>query len=83
MPNWEVIQKEWETTKIIFKALAKKHEAKEGTLKIRRSREKWTKDATNKKDVTITKKIQPKKQRKEPIELLDELTDMQKAFCFN
>lgn len=47
MPNWEEIQKEWETTKITFKALAEKHGVKEGTLKSRRSREKWSRDATD------------------------------------
>ena len=52
MPNWEEIQNELETTKITFKALAEKHDVKEGTLKSRRSREKWTRDTTNKKDAT-------------------------------
>lgn len=57
MTNWDEIQKEWETTKITFKALAEKHDVKEGTLKSRRSREQWTRDATNKKDATdATKK---------------------------
>lgn len=82
-PNWNEIREEWETTKITFKALAEKHNVKEGTLKSRRSREKWSRDATNKKDATNSKKMQPKKEKKEPIELSDELTDMQKAFCFN
>lgn len=92
MPNWKEIQKEWETSKITFKALAEKHNVPEGTLKSRRSREKWSKDApsekwsrdaTVKKDATFSKGMQPKKKIKEPIELSDELTDMQKAFCFN
>ncbi|QUW22471.1 hypothetical protein JSQ81_02470 [Sporosarcina sp. Marseille-Q4063] len=42
-----------ETTKITFKALADKHDVKEGTLKSCRSREQWSKDATHKKDATI------------------------------
>ncbi len=58
MPNWDKIRSEWETTKITFKALAEKHGVKEGTLKSRRSREGWSrdatkKDATNRKDATV------------------------------
>ncbi len=71
MPNWEEIRKEWETTKITFKALAEKHGVKEGTLKSRRSREKWSRDATKKKDATKNKKVatnskemQPKKEQR-------------------
>ncbi|MCG5104437.1 hypothetical protein [Oceanobacillus alkalisoli] len=71
MPNWEKIRLEWETTKITFKALAEKHGVKEGTLKSRRSREKWTRDATKKKDATKTRKVatnskevQPKKEQR-------------------
>ncbi|ARK23299.1 hypothetical protein SporoP37_00395 [Sporosarcina sp. P37] len=47
MPNWEEIREEWETTKITFKALAEKYGVKEGTLKSRRSREGWSRDATD------------------------------------
>lgn len=54
MPDWNEIRNEWETTKITFKALAEKHGVKEGTLKSRRSREGWSRDAT-KKDATIQK----------------------------
>lgn len=56
-PNWEKIREEWETTKITFKALAEKHDVKEGTLKSRRSREQWSRDATNTKDATKSKKV--------------------------
>lgn len=56
-PNWEKIRDEWENNKITFKALAEKHNVKEGTLKSRRSREKWSRDATNKKDATKRKKV--------------------------
>lgn len=56
-PNWNEIRKEWETTKITFKKLAEKHGVKEGTLKSRRSREKWSRDATKKKDATKNKKV--------------------------
>src|SRR5690625_266415 len=81
MPNWKKIQKEWETTKITFKALAEKYDVKLGTLKSRRSREKWSRDATGKKDATPTKKMQPKKEDKEPVVISDNLTDKQRLFC--
>ena len=80
MPNWEEIQNEWETTKITFKALAEKHGVKEGTLKSRRSRERWSrnKDATKtKKDATIKKVATPKDVFVES----DDLTDKQRLFC--
>lgn len=68
MANWEEIQKEWETTKITFKALAEKHDVKEGTLKSRRSREKWTrnKDATKKKKDASIKKVATRKKPRYP-----------------
>lgn len=84
MPNWDKIRKEWETTKITFKALAEKHNVAEGTVKSRRSREKWSreKDATKSKEVaTISKKMQPKKEIKEPVVESDNLTEKQRLFC--
>lgn len=56
MANWDEIQKEWETTKITLADLAEKHGIKLGTLKRRKSREKWSRDATE-KDATKTKKV--------------------------
>lgn len=55
MANWDEIQKEWETTKITLTDLAEKHEVKLGTLKSRKSREKWSRDATKKDATKITK----------------------------
>lgn len=55
--NWEDIKCEYETTDITLKALAEKHEIKLGTLKSRKSREKWSRDATTKKDATKTAKV--------------------------
>ena len=81
MPNWNKIREEWETTKITFKALAEKHDVKEGTLKSRRSREKWTRDATGKKDATLNKKMQPKNEEKKPVVISDDLNDKQRLFC--
>ena len=84
MPNWEEIQHEWETTKITFKALAEKYDIKEGTLKSRRSREKWTRDPTE-KDATKKKKkdasIKKVATIKEVFVESDDLTDKQRLFC--
>ncbi|AVK85279.1 terminase small subunit [Lysinibacillus sp. B2A1] len=55
MANWDEIKKEWETTKITLADLAEKHEIKLGTLKSRKSREKWSRDATEKDATKITK----------------------------
>ncbi len=82
MPNWGKIRNEWETTKITFKALAEKHGVKEGTLKSRRSREGWSRDATKTEKVTtISKKMQPEKEQFEPVVESDDLTDKQRLFC--
>ncbi len=87
MPNWEEIQREWETTKITFKALAEKHDVKLGTLKSRKSRDKWSrgapkKDATKiQKVATPKKRMQPKKEVIEPVVESENLTDKQRLFC--
>lgn len=88
MPNWNDIRHEWETTKITFRALAEKYGVKEGTLKSRRSREKWSRDVTKKKDATknkrvatIPKKMQPKNEEIEPVVMSENLTDKQRLFC--
>jgi len=65
-PNWEEIRHEWETTKITFKDLAEKHDVKLGTLKSRRSREKWSRGATPKKDATIEKDATQKNEGMQP-----------------
>ncbi|MEK5331541.1 hypothetical protein [Lysinibacillus sp. FSL W8-0992] len=56
MANWDEIKLEWETTKITLADLAEKHDIKLGTLKSRKSREKWSRDATE-MDATKTKKV--------------------------
>lgn len=87
MINWDEIKIEWETTKITLAALAEKHDIKLGTLKSRKSREAWVRDAPNKdatkkkKDATISKRMQPKKEVKEPVVVSDELTEKQRLFC--
>lgn len=94
MANWDEIQKEWETTKITLAVLAEKHGIKLGTLKSRKSREKWSRDAT-KKGATKTKKVATIKEdasvEKEVVESEevttlelegdDGLTDKQRLFC--
>lgn len=84
--DWNEIRKEWETTKITLKDLAAKHDVKLGTLKSRKSREKWSRDATKKdatksQKVATPKKMQPKKKIKEPVVESDNLTDKQQLFC--
>ncbi|NRG47689.1 terminase small subunit, partial [Bacillus sp. CRN 9] len=58
--SWEDIRKEFEESKITLKVLAEKHDVKIGTLKSRKSREGWSRDAT-KKDATKVKKVATKK----------------------
>ncbi|SEP57136.1 phage terminase small subunit [Virgibacillus subterraneus] len=86
--NWDDIRKEWETSKITLKDLAAKHELKLGTLKSRKSREKWSRGAT-KKDATKSKKVATpnkkdattKKQSEKESLPSDNLTDKQRLFC--
>lgn len=91
-PNWIHIREEWETGNITFKDLAEKHNIKIGTLKSRRSREKWNrdKDATAEKVATLkskkdaTKKEKPQKASKVVKETVienDNLNDKQRLFC--
>lgn len=54
MTDWEKIRREYETSKITMKDLAKKHKVNYATLRSRKSREDWqrgvaTNDATNNK----------------------------------
>ncbi|PIC65348.1 terminase [Sporosarcina sp. P13] len=82
MTNWDEIQRDWETSKITLAALAEKHDVKLGTLKSRKSRDKWLRDATKTKKVaTLTKRMQPKKKELEPVVESDNLTDKQRLFC--
>lgn len=63
MPNWDEIKKEWETSKITLKDLAAKHDVKLGTLKSRKSRERWSRDLTKKDATKIEKVATPKSPR--------------------
>ncbi|RFA37046.1 hypothetical protein CAI16_02945 [Virgibacillus dokdonensis] len=64
MPNWKEIRREWETTKITLAALADKHDVKLGTLKSRKSREKWSRDPTKKVATKTEKVATPKKKQR-------------------
>ncbi|MEK3890238.1 terminase small subunit [Bacillus sp. FSL K6-3431] len=80
MPNWDEIQKEWETTRITFKDLAEKHGVKDSTIRSRKNREKWQRnDATQRTEKK--KSVATKKQPKEPIVESGNLTDKQRLFC--
>lgn len=62
MDNWGEIRKEFETTKKTLQQIADQFDIKIGTLKSRKSREGWTRDAT-KKDATKGKKDATKKKK--------------------
>lgn len=75
MPKWNEIQLEWETTEITFKDLAEKHGVKDSTIRSRKNREKWqrnaaennaTQRATDSKSVATKKDVaKPMSKRKE------------------
>lgn len=90
MTPWDEIRKEYEASDITLSALADKHDIKLGTLKSRKSREKWQR--ATKKDATKPKKVATKKKkdattnqiRDDAIEVFvesDELTEKQRLFC--
>lgn len=83
MPNWEEIQREWETSEITFKDLAEKYDVKDSTIRSRKNREKWQRDATeNVQRATQRKKsVATKKVAKEVFVESDDLTDKQRLFC--
>ncbi|MGG3642024.1 phage terminase small subunit [Bacillus gobiensis] len=59
--NWQQIREEYENSSITLKALAEKHDIKLGTLKSRKSREGWSRDATNQiRDATPKKRKEQK-----------------------
>lgn len=89
--NWEEIKEEYETTTLTLAALAEKYAIKIGTLKSRKSREGWSRDAP-KRDATKTQKVATNRimdatakkiedHKQEPVVVSDELTDKQRLFC--
>lgn len=93
MMSWDQIRREYESTDITLKALAGKYDIKLGTLKSRKSREKWVKDdGATEKDATQHKKVAKKKgcnptskiESNDIVEALvesEELTEKQRLFC--
>ncbi|MEN1969010.1 phage terminase small subunit [Lentibacillus sp. N15] len=63
MANWDDIREEWENNKITLKSLAKKHGVKLGTLKSRKSREKWSREKTENKGATDKEKVATKNKK--------------------
>ncbi|ALC81739.1 MULTISPECIES: phage terminase small subunit [Bacillus] len=65
--NWQQIREEYENSSITLKALAEKYGVKLGTLKSRKSREGWSRNATStKKDATNQiRDATPKKRKKQ------------------
>ena len=62
--DWEIIRSEYETTDITLKALADKHHLKYSTIKSRKQRDEWIKDAssasTTEKDASMKRRGPPK-----------------------
>lgn len=82
--NWGEIRKEYESTNLTLRALAEKYGIKLGTLKSRKSREGWIKDATLKKDAPPKKKKSATKKKDavfKPVIESNDLTEKQKLFC--
>lgn len=86
--NWEQIREEWETTKTTFKSLAEKYGLSDSTVRSRKNREKWqrnaTKESATQQKNVATKKAKQKKtaKAKETIKIKnDGLNDRQRLFC--
>lgn len=88
--DWESIREEWESSEITLKELAAKHGVSESTMRSRKNREKWSrnatpKNATQRKNVATPKKQTSRKQKaSEEVEHDfsegDDLTDKQRLF---
>ncbi|MGG3624384.1 phage terminase small subunit [Bacillus gobiensis] len=61
--NWQQIREEYENSSITLKALAGKYGIKLGTLKSRKSREGWLRDATKRKKYAIPKNRKEQRNR--------------------
>ncbi len=86
MTDWKKIRQEWETTDITFVDLAKKHDLKASTIRSRKNRENWQRNATQQKNVATKKSNATKKEKAIAEEVKsvmenDNLTDKQRLFC--
>ena len=84
--NWEEVRKEYEETDITMKDLAEKFEVKPSTLRSRKNREKWQRNATNNvatKNATQHKSVATQKVTQKTQEVLSEsnLKDWEEVFC--
>jgi phage terminase small subunit len=81
--DWQTIKKEYESSTITLKALAEKYGVKLGTLKSRKSREKWSRDAAE-KDATKTEEVATNRIRDATSDKVEidapDLTEKQKRF---
>jgi phage terminase small subunit len=83
--NWEDIRREYETTDITLSELAEKHDIKYPTIKSRKQRQGWEKDASRRIPDASTKKDASKQRetRRPPINKAivdDNLTDKNRLF---
>lgn len=83
--DWKAIRDEFETTDITLKALAEKHEVKLPTLKSRKRREEWQKDASSKPKDASQDATQKTTAAKEEIQVAEpeNLTEKQRLFCMH
>lgn len=95
--NWDGIRNEYETTAATLQQLADKYNIFPGTLRCRKSREKWQKSSDNGEAVKTTKRVAAKtrknvaalqcqKDKGLEIKLEDvdeELTEKQRLFCWH
>lgn len=81
MPNWDLIRQEYENSNITMKALAEKYGVKDSTLRSRKNREKWKRNATD-KNATQQKNIATKDDEISWIDIENEyVTDIRKKPC--
>lgn len=82
--NWDAIRIEFEETNVTMKDLAEKHGVKPATLRSRKNREKWQRNATKKaatKNATQRKNVATQKAEK-IIESNSELKGWEIEFCY-
>lgn len=78
-PNWQEIRREWEATNATFKELADKHSIKDATIRSRKNREQWQRNATS-SNATQRKNVATKKQGAVFTKSEESLTDKQRLF---
>lgn len=83
MIDWNIIRQEWETSDVSFVELAEKHELKPATIRSRKNREKWQRNATNvaTQNSNATKKEKAIAEDVKSVMENNNLTDKQKLFC--